>query len=232
MSGTADGARPGTASASPVTGGPESVAGGPGPGIHVGLIWAQDRAGAIGAAGRIPWRVPEDLVHFKAVTLGRPVVMGRRTWDSLPPRARPLPGRVNIVVTGQADWAAGLAGATRDAAAAGTLRVAHGLPEALALAGRVTRADAVGTTGMEPDVWVMGGARLYADALPLPQTRVIERTLVDVDVRVGDPVQGIAPAVPDAFAPGLDPTWRRVTGDDAWRVSRTGVRHRFERLVR
>lgn len=73
---------------------------------RVGLIWAQAHGGVIGAEGGLPWHVPEDLAHFKEVTLGAPVIMGRKTWDSLPERFRPLPGRENIVITRQQDWAA------------------------------------------------------------------------------------------------------------------------------
>ncbi|MFS0852330.1 dihydrofolate reductase [Microbacterium sp. 179-I 3D4 NHS] len=72
----------------------------------VGLIWAEADGGVIGAEGGMPWHVPEDLAHFKEVTVGSPVVMGRKTWDSLPERFRPLPGRENIVVTRQQDWTA------------------------------------------------------------------------------------------------------------------------------
>lgn len=72
----------------------------------VGLIWAEAHGGVIGAEGGMPWHVPEDLAHFKQVTLGAPVVMGRKTWDSLPDRFRPLEGRENIVITRQQDWAA------------------------------------------------------------------------------------------------------------------------------
>lgn len=72
----------------------------------VGLIWAEADGGVIGAQGGMPWHVPEDLAHFKEITLGQPVVMGRRTWDSLPERFRPLPGRENIVITRQQDWSA------------------------------------------------------------------------------------------------------------------------------
>ena len=59
----------------------------------VGLIWAEAHGGVIGAEGGMPWNVPEDLAHFKEITLGAPVIMGRKTWDSLPERFRPLPGR-------------------------------------------------------------------------------------------------------------------------------------------
>ena len=64
-----------------------------GPRSTVGLVWAQSRDGVVGADGSIPWRIPEDLAHFRALTSGSTVVMGRRTWESLPPRFRPLPGR-------------------------------------------------------------------------------------------------------------------------------------------
>jgi dihydrofolate reductase len=73
----------------------------------VGLIWAEADGGVIGAQGGLPWHVPEDLAHFKEITLGQPVVLGRRTWDSLPERFRPLPGRENIVITRQQDWSSG-----------------------------------------------------------------------------------------------------------------------------
>lgn len=72
----------------------------------VGLIWAEAAGGVIGADGGMPWHVPEDLAHFKEVTMGAPVVMGRKTWDSLPERFRPLAGRENVVVTRSQDWAA------------------------------------------------------------------------------------------------------------------------------
>ena len=67
--------------------------------MTVGLIWAQSTSGVIGRDGTIPWHLPEDLARFKTLTMGHTVVMGRRTWDSLPARFRPLPGRRNIVLT-------------------------------------------------------------------------------------------------------------------------------------
>lgn len=71
----------------------------------VGMIWAQTNQGVIGADGGMPWHLPEDMAHFKRVTLGHPVVMGRRTWESFPDKFRPLPERTNIVVTRQPGWA-------------------------------------------------------------------------------------------------------------------------------
>ena len=113
--------------------------------MQLGLIYARAANGVIGRDGRLPWHLPQDLAHFKAVTLGAPVIMGRKTWDSLPPKFRPLPGRRNIVVTGQADWHAD--GAER----------AGSLQEAIALCHDAPRA------------WVIGGGQLYAQAAPLAQ---------------------------------------------------------------
>ncbi len=106
--------------------------------MTVGLIWAQSASGVIGRAGAIPWRLPEDLAHFKNLTLGHTVVMGRRTWESLPARVRPLPGRRNVVLTRQADYMAQGA------------HVMSSLDEALS----------------GDDVWVIGGAEIYVLALP------------------------------------------------------------------
>jgi len=122
--------------------------------MTVGLIWAQSLDGVIGASGTLPWRLPEDLAHFKATTLGHPVVMGRRTWDSLPPRFRPLPGRRNIVVTRTPQWTS--EGADRAAS----------LPEALRLAG--------------DDVWVIGGGEIYQAALEY--ATVLSVTEIDTEV--------------------------------------------------
>jgi dihydrofolate reductase len=66
---------------------------------RVTLIWAQDKNGVIGNKGQIPWRIPEDLTFFKEQTMGGAVIMGRKTWESIPEKFRPLPGRVNIVMT-------------------------------------------------------------------------------------------------------------------------------------
>ena len=117
------------------------------------LVAAVARNGVVGRAGALPWHLPEDLSHFRAATKGLPVVMGRKTWDSLPARFRPLPGRRNIVVTRQADWQAEGA------------EPAASLGAALALA-----ADA-------PRVCVIGGAELYAAALP----RADELLLTEID---------------------------------------------------
>lgn len=138
--------------------------------MNVGLIWAQARDGVIGAHNGIPWRLPEDMAHFKATTLGHPVVMGRRTWDSLPPRFRPLPGRRNVVVTRDPRWAA--EGAVGAGSVDGALELAAGSPAA--------------TT-----VWVIGGGEVYRAALGHATTLSV--TEVDTEVAGGDtyaPVPG------------------------------------------
>ncbi|ETW24885.1 dihydrofolate reductase [Mycobacterium gastri] len=119
----------------------------------VGLIWAQSTSGVIGRGGDIPWRVPEDLGHFKRVTLGHTVVMGRRTWDSLPAAARPLPGRRNVVLSRQTDFVA------EGAEVVGSLE------------------DALTGPG---DTWVIGGEQIYT--LALPRAIRCEVTEVDVDL--------------------------------------------------
>ena len=133
------------------------------------LIYARAANGVIGRNNALPWHLPEDLAHFKRLTLGSPVIMGRKTWDSLPPRFRPLPGRRNVVVTRQPDWQA--EGAFR----------AHSLPEALQ------------QCEDQPEVWAIGGAELYVQALPLAASAHV--------TEIDTPFEG------DAYAPELDASW-------------------------
>ena len=107
---------------------------------RIALIAAVARNGVIGLHGRLPWRLPDDLKRFRALTTGHAIVMGRKTWDSI---GRPLPERQNIVVTRR-----------RDFAAPGAV-VAHSLPEAIGLA------------TLPPPVFVIGGEAIYRDTLPL-----------------------------------------------------------------
>lgn len=123
--------------------------------MSLGLIWAQSTGGVIGLDGTLPWRLPEDLAHFRTVTSGHPVIMGRRTWYSLPERFRPLPGRRNVVVSRQSGLR--LNGA----------EVADSVPTAIALTGPV-------------ETWVIGGGQIYAAALPLASVVVV--TEIDLDV--------------------------------------------------
>jgi dihydrofolate reductase len=106
--------------------------------MTISLIWAQGADGVIGAAGALPWHLPEDLAHFRKVTAGGTVLMGRLTWESLPAKFRPLPGRRNLVLTRQPGWAA---------------------PGAEPVA---TIGDALD----HGELWVIGGAQAYEAALP------------------------------------------------------------------
>jgi dihydrofolate reductase len=151
------------------------------------LIFARAANGVIGHNNTLPWHLPEDLAHFKRTTLGCPVIMGRKTWDSLPPKFRPLPGRLNVVVTRQTDWQA--PGAV----------CAHALPDALALC------------PPDNDAWVIGGAEMYAQALPLASSAVV--TEIDADY------EG------DAFAPVLGPHWHEVSREA--HVTASGLRFSF-----
>lgn len=123
---------------------------------RVVLVAAVARDGVIGRDGTLPWHLPDDMAHFREVTVGHPVVMGRKTWESLPDRFRPLPGRRNVVVTRNPSWAAD--GAER----------AGSLEEALALTAEAER------------VAVIGGAELFAAALPLADDVLV--TEIDLEV--------------------------------------------------
>ena len=127
----------------------------------VALIWAQARNGVIGADGGLPWHLPEDLALFRALTTGSTVVMGRRTWESLPERFRPLPGRTNVVLTSDAGWSAD--GAHR----------AGSVEEVLA--------------GHGP-LWVIGGGKVYAAFLPHADRLVVTDVDVEVDGDTWAPV--------------------------------------------
>ncbi len=120
------------------------------------LIWAQSTSGVIGRDGSIPWRLPEDMARFKDLTLGHTVVMGRRTWESLPPKFRPLPGRRNVVLTRN--------------------------PQYRALGADVVTAVQDALT--VPDSWVIGGSEIYH--LAMPAATRCEVTEVDIDLRLDD----------------------------------------------
>ena len=161
--------------------------------MRVSLVAAVARGGVIGRGGAIPWRIPEDAQRFRTLTMGHPVVVGRRTWDSLPDRFRPLPGRRNVVVTRNRAWHAD--GAER--------------------AGSV--ADALRLLDHAPQVFVIGGAELYAKALPLAD----ELLLTEIDAEV----EG------DTFFPSWDPaTFQEESREQ--HVSESGIPFSFVRYRR
>ena len=155
--------------------------------MNINMIFARSANGVIGINNAMPWHLPEDLAHFKKLTLGCPVIMGRKTWYSIPPKFRPLPGRTNIVVTRQSDWQ------PEGANTAGSLQAALAQCHAAS------------------DVWIIGGAQIYAQAEPLAAR--IEMTLIDKEF------EG------DAFAPVLGSQWQAVHKQD--HVSSTGLNFSF-----
>jgi dihydrofolate reductase len=154
----------------------------------ISLVWAQAADRVIGQGGQIPWRIPEDLAHFRALTMGATVVMGRRTWDSLPPRFRPLDGRRNVVLTRQPDWSA--AGAERAA----------------------SFDDAVRDSG---EIWVIGGAQVYEIALPGADRIVMTEVDGSFD---GDAYAPELDATWQATAHDPETGWRTSTGGLRYRI--------------
>jgi dihydrofolate reductase len=126
----------------------------------VGLIWAQSTSGIIGRAGGIPWDLPEDQARFKEITVGHTVVMGRLTWESLPSKVRPLPGRRNIVITRNADYQA--SGAETSGSIASVI------------------ADGC--------IWIIGGAEIYSLALPAANRCEVTEVAIDLHRQDADAV--------------------------------------------
>ena len=135
----------------------------------VTIVAAVARNGCIGKDGRVPWHLPEDMRRYRAVTMGKVVVMGRKTWESIPEKFRPLAGRTNVVVTRQGDYPLPDGVERRPSLAA-------------ALAAHASR-----------DVVINGGGDLYAQAMP--RADVLDVTLVDRDVDGDTFFPAIDPAV-------------------------------------
>lgn len=122
--------------------------------MKVAMIVAVAENNAIGLNNKMPWHLPEDLQHFKAITMGKPIIMGRKTFESL---RKPLPGRTNIVITRDATY-------DHDG-----IRVVHSLTSALSLAKNIAMADTIN------ELMVIGGANIYQQALPLAQRLYLTR---------------------------------------------------------
>ncbi len=146
----------------------------------VGLVWAQSTSGVIGRGGDIPWRVPEDLARFKQVTMGHTVVMGRRTWESLPAKVRPLPGRRNVVLSRQTDF----------------------MVDGAEVVGSLDQALSKSET--EPETWVIGGEQIYL--LALPYASRCEVTEVEIDLPRDDD-DALAPVLDETWL-GEAGEWR------------------------
>ena len=167
--------------------------------MAIQIIFARAANSVIGKDNAMPWHLPEDMTHFKELTRGCAVVMGRKTWDSLPARFRPLPGRRNIVITRQSDWSQN-----------GVQR-ASSLPEALQMCEQQG-----GDGGSDGTVWIMGGAQIYAQALPLADRVEVTEIAQDFDG--------------DAFAPVLGPEWQQAARES--HVGAGGLPFSFVRYVR
>lgn len=197
---------------------------------RLGAIWAQTDAGIIGRAGDMPWRAPEDLVHFKKVTLGAPVIMGRRTWESFPPRFRPLPGRTNIVISRSVAEAQERDGALWVPSLDAALYAAR---DAVGAPVEDTPADTVTADTPAVDAWILGGGSVYAEALSrtnLPafgRVKTVERTLfycqegneITGDTRA--PELQLANSAGNCEVSSPNGCWR-VTSESAWENSEKG----------
>ena len=148
--------------------------------MKIALICAMASNGVIGNDNKLPWRLPEDLRHFRRTTMGHSIVMGRKTWESI---GRPLPGRTNIVVTRQKDYQAEGA------------RVRDSLEAALELAENIATIDGA------DQVFVIGGAELYRQAMPLASLFHLTRIHADV---AGDTV----------LSGFNDSEWRELSRED------------------
>lgn len=140
--------------------------------MKLALIWAMARNRTIGRNNALPWYLPEDLKYFKRVTLGKPVIMGRKTWESI---GRALPGRTNIVISRDAGFQAE------------GVRVVQSLEQALALAEKISLID-----GAEEAV-VIGGAQIYALALPHADRLYLTQVHADVEGDAHFPPLDLAP---------------------------------------
>lgn len=165
---------------------------------RIGLIWAEDSRGVIGSGTAMLWHVPADFAHFKAATIGHPMVMGRSTWESMGSRA--LPGRTSIVVTRQPDYQA------PGAAVAGSLE--EGL-------------DAARQAEGSELIWVIGGAQLFEQALGVAD--LIVQSVLDLDSSHGHDALVYAPAIDPAVweidLAASDADWREASGDaPRWKV--------------
>jgi len=148
--------------------------------MNLALIWAMSRNRTIGRNNALPWHLPEDLKYFKQVTMGKPIIMGRKTWESI---GRPLPGRSNIVISRDPSYRAE------------GVKIVHSLVEAIALAESIALIDGV------DEAVVIGGAQIYALALPLAQRLYMTQVHAEVEG--------------DAFFPQFDLTqWEELGRED------------------
>lgn len=178
----------------------------------VRLIWGEasgldGKPGAMGVNGGMPWRLSPDLRHFKAMTIGCPVIMGRGTWDAMPPKFRPLPGRENIVVTHNPDFVAdGARSFTSIDAALDYAREWLENREALESQESVSQDSPQDSPLDGPAIWVIGGAAILREMLANYHADAAYVTQIDAKVAA------------DTFAPDL----QSLVVAGKWCVAREG----------
>lgn len=128
--------------------------------MKISLVWAMAQNRVIGRNNKLPWHLPEDLKYFKRITLGKPVIMGRKTYESI---GKPLPGRTNIVVTRNEDFSAE------------GIKVVNSLAAAKTLCENIAEIDGI------KEAMVIGGAQIYSQALPIADRLYLTEVHADVD---------------------------------------------------
>ena len=137
---------------------------------HIAIIVAASQNGVIGRDGGMPWRLSTDLKRFKALTIGHPIIMGRKTFDSI---GKPLPGRLNIVITRDMDWVAN-----------GAMRVSS-LPAALDLA--IAHLESIHAQNDDPDaelpekIFITGGGEIYRQSMGLADSLFVTHVMAEID---------------------------------------------------
>lgn len=143
-------------------------------GYMINLIVACDPTGIIGVNGKLPWHIPEDLKRFKELTMGNTMIMGRKTWESLPDNVRPLPGRCNIVLSNSDTWSCDTKPKSHHEL---ELMDAYSIDEAIKLSQR---------HHPEKEIFIIGGASVYREALERDLVDRVYLTITpDVDVPEG-----------------------------------------------
>ncbi|UDL04314.1 type 3 dihydrofolate reductase [Marinobacter sp. CA1] len=129
--------------------------------MRTALIVAMARNRVIGRNNALPWYLPGDLRYFKQATMGKPIIMGRKTWESI---GRPLPGRLNVVISRNPQWSA-----------------PEGIPTVRSLAEALVKAEAQAELEGGDEVMVIGGGQIYAEALPQVDRMYITQVHADVE---------------------------------------------------
>lgn len=160
--------------------------------MHFSIIVAIDEKGGIGKNNTLPWHIQADMKHFKELTTGGTVIMGRNTWESIPEKFRPLPNRLNIVLTGNLNYL---------------------VPDGVKLASSLDGALAVS----EGKTFVIGGAKLFADAIKHPDCAELLITQIEGDFDC------------DTFFPFIPAQFQKT--EESEEIEENGITFRFLRFM-